>query len=158
MGIYSTAASMFSDISLTLEAVIMAIFIVGILHSRRHLADRHYKLMTIGFSGNLLFVLSYMAKSILEGGTKFPGPPEVYRSLYLPIVMVHGFASIVAFLLAGYTVYFGYTQTIQKRKRVFKERKSYLRHRKLGYGTLAAWSISFITGIAVYLFLYVLYV
>ncbi len=158
MGLFGTAAGTFSDLSLTLEVFILFIFFAGVLHSRRHLANKHYKLMTAGFTFNLLFVASYMAKSILEGGTKFPGPEEVYTSVYLPVVIVHGFASIIAFALAGYTVYFGYTRTVQKRKRAFKGRESYLTHRKLGYATLAAWSTALATGVAVYLLLYVLYV
>lgn len=157
MGIFGTAASTLSDLGLVLEVVILLIFMVGVLHSRRHLANRHYKIMTAGYTLNLLFVATYMGKNILEGGTKFQGPDEVYRSIYLPVVIVHGVASVLAFLVAGYTVYYGYTHTVQKAKRTFVGRKYHSTHRKLGYTTLAIWSIAFATGIVVYLLLYVLY-
>jgi uncharacterized membrane protein YozB (DUF420 family) len=157
MGILGTAAGTLSDIGLLLEVVILFIFFIGVLHSRRHLANRHYKIMTAGFTLNLLFVATYMAKNILEGGTKFPGPIEIYRSLYLPVVIVHGIASVLAFLVAAYTVYYGYTHTIQKAERVFVKRNYRSTHRRLGYATLTIWSIAFVTGIVVYLLLYVLY-
>ncbi len=157
MGIYGTAASNLSDFALTLEVAILLIFIFGVLHSRRHLANRHYKIMTAGFTLNLLFVATAMAKSIFEGSTKFPGPQDVSRSVYLPVVIVHGISSLLAFAIAAYTVYYGYTHTVQKAKRAFVGRDYYLTHRKLGYTTLAVWSTAFATGVAVYFLLYVLY-
>ncbi len=157
MGIFGTSASTFSDVGLILEVVILLVFIVGVLNSRRHLANRHYKIMTTGFTLNFIFVITYMAKGMLEGGTKFQGPNDVYRSVYLPIVIVHGIGSVLAFVVAGYTLYYGYTHTVQKAQRAFTGRDYYKTHRKLGYSTLAFWSIAFITGTVVYLLLYVLY-
>lgn len=157
MGIYGTTASNLSDIALTLQVAILLIFVFGVLHSRRHLADRHYKIMTAGFTFNLLFVSTAMAKSIFEGSTKFPGPTDVYKTVYLPVVIVHGISSLLAFAIAGYMVYYGYNHTVQKAKRAFVSKEFLSTHRKLGYTTLAVWSVAFATGVAVYLFLYVLY-
>ncbi len=157
MGIFGTSASTLSDLGLVLEIVILVVFIIGVLHSRRHLANRHYKIMTTGFSLNLVFVLIYMGKGIIEGGTKFQGPEEVYSSIYLPIVIIHGIGSVLAFLIAGYTLYYGYKHTIQKKKRTFVSKEYHQTHRKLGYITITTWSIAFITGTIVYLFLYALY-
>jgi len=157
MGIFGTSASTFSDVGLILETIILAVFVLGAFQSRRHFANRHYKIMTAGFTLNLLFVITYMAKGMLEGGTKFQGPADVYRSIYLPIVIVHGIASVLAFVVAGYTLYYGYTHTVQKVNRAFTGKEYYKTHRKLGYSTLAIWTIAFITGGVVYIFLYVLY-
>ncbi len=157
MGLYGTTASTISDIALTLEVLIMAVFFAGAVQARRHDANRHYKIMTAGFLLNLAFVFSYMAKSILEGGTKFKGPPEVYGSVYLPLVIVHGIAALSAFFLAGYTVYYGYTRSVKDKKRAYRRKEQYWTHRKLGYTTLAVWFTALATGILVYLFLYVIY-
>ncbi|NIM45693.1 MAG: DUF420 domain-containing protein, partial [Nitrososphaeria archaeon] len=116
MGIFGTSASNFADLSLVLEALILGSFIVGIRYARRHLSNHHYKIMTGGFFLNLIFVGAYMIRSLLgEGSSTFPGPADVRDFVYLPTVIVHGISSILAFILAGFTLYYGYTHTVQKK-------------------------------------------
>ncbi|MFQ5974849.1 MAG: DUF420 domain-containing protein [Candidatus Hydrothermarchaeales archaeon] len=159
MGLFGTAASIFSDFSLILEVIILSLFIIGFAYARKHLSNRHYKLMTVGFLINLFFVIFFMiGRKTIAGSPEFAGPASIRKTVYLPVVIVHGITSTLAFILAGYAVYYGYKHTIMKRKRVFTNRNDHRMHKKIGYTTLVVWSIAFITGILVYLMLYVLYI
>jgi len=158
MGFFGTSATLFADISLLLQAVILAGFIVGYRYARRKLSDEHYKIMTAAFTLNLIFVASYMIRSLLKGGsTRFLGPDDIKDFVYLPTVIVHGLASLMAFALAGYTVYYGYTRTVQKKKRVFSDPSKRIKHRLIGILAISTWALSFATGLLVYVLLYVLF-
>jgi putative membrane protein len=158
MALFGTSAPIFADASLLLEALILGSFFVGWIYAKRKLTNTHYKIMTTAFGFNLFFVGSYMVKSLLkEGSTEFLGPENIKDFVYLPTVIVHGIASLLAFVLAGYTVYYGYTRSVQKKRRVFPEAKKRNIHRILGILTISTWSLAFLTGAFVYLFLYVLY-
>lgn len=158
MGLFGTSASLFSDIGLVLETVILASFLIGARYARRHLSNQHYKIMTAGFVLNVVFVGSYMIRSLLkETSARFSGPETIKTLVYLPTVIVHGIASLMAFALAGYTVYYGYSHTVQKKRRVFTDPGFRTRHRLLGILTLSTWALSFVTGALVYLLLYVFY-
>jgi uncharacterized membrane protein YozB (DUF420 family) len=74
MGIFGTAASLFADISLLIEAAILASFIVGWRYAIRKQTNDHYRIMTGAFLLNVAFVGSYMIRSLLtEGSTGFSG-------------------------------------------------------------------------------------
>ncbi|MFQ5888268.1 MAG: DUF420 domain-containing protein, partial [Candidatus Hydrothermarchaeales archaeon] len=156
MGLFGTYASLFSDFSLILEVVILSVFIIGFTYARKHLSNQHYKLMTIGFLINLFFVIFFMIGSRTIGGSsEFMGSEGIRRTVYLPVVIIHGTTSTLAFILAGYAIYYGYKHTTMKRKRVFRSRNDHRMHKKIGYTTLGVWSIAFLTGVLVYLMLYV---
>ncbi|RMF89187.1 MAG: DUF420 domain-containing protein [Methanobacteriota archaeon] len=158
MGMFGTSAGVFADVGLLLEAVILGSFLVGARYARRHLSNEHYRVMTAGFALNVVFVASYMIRSILrESSARFSGPENIRTFVYLPTVIVHGIASLAAFALAGYTLYYGYSHTVQKKRRVFTEKARRTRHRILGLATLSTWTLAFVTGVIVYLLLYVLY-
>ena len=159
MGIFGTSASLFSDFSLILEVIIIFVFILGFLYGRKHLSNRHYKLMTLGFLINLFFVVFFMIGSRTIGShTTFTGPENIRKTLYLPVVIIHGISSTLAFILAGYAVFYGYKHSTMKKKRVFTDKTGYRNHKRIGYATLVFWGLSFLTGVLVYLMLYSLYV
>lgn len=158
MGIFGTSSSVFADISIIIEALILLSFAVGVSYARKHAVDKHYKIMTVAFIANLVFVGVYMIRSLIqESSQKFSGSVFIKDFVYIPTAVVHGIASLAAFALAGYTVYYGYTRTSQKKIRTFKAPGIRSTHRTLGILTLSTWTLSFFTGIAVYLLLYVLY-
>jgi putative membrane protein len=158
MGFYGTSAGVFSDLSLTLEVMVTMVFLLGFWYGRRHISLMHYKLMTLGFIFDSAFMVSYMVKRLVEGSTKFMGPESIYKLVYLPTVVFHSLISAGVLLLAGYMVYYGFRYTkIAEGKRIFHTPERYFKHRRVGYATLTAWVLSFCSGIAVYLLLYVLY-
>lgn len=159
MGIFGTKATLFSDLSLIIEIIIVSIFIYGATFARKKLSDRHHKLMLTGFSLNLLFVLSYMIYSGLfkSGAAKFAGSEEVRKFVYLPMVITHGTASTIAFILAGYAAYYGIKHSMIKKRRIFPSKDEREKHAKIGRATIYTWAIALITGVLVYILLYVVY-
>jgi uncharacterized membrane protein YozB (DUF420 family) len=158
MGLFGTSAGLFADISLVLEAIILGSFLVGWRYARGKLTNEHYKIMTGAFTLNLVFVGGYMIRTLItEGSPSFLGPITIKDFVYLPTVIVHGISSLLAFALAGYTVYYGYSHTVQKKRRVYTKSKNRAIHRILGILTISTWTLAFVTGGVVYLLLYVLY-
>jgi putative membrane protein len=157
MGFLGTSAGTFSDISLSLEIMVTLCFFTGIFYGRRHLSLVHYKLMTFGFALDVAFMVNYMIKRLVEGATEFEGPRHIYKLVYLPTVVFHSLISVVVLFMAGYLVYYGFRYSkIVGDRRLFDERR-YHKHRRWGYATAATWLLSFFSGIAVYLLLYVFY-
>jgi putative membrane protein len=158
MGIFGTSASLFADLSLVLELLILGAFFVGYRYAMMKRSNEHYKIMTGAFSLNLVFVGTYMIKSLLsEGSTGFSGPETIKDLVYLPTVVVHGISSVLAFVLAGITLYYGYSHTVQKKHRVFPNKSDRFKHRILGLLTISTWAFAFITVFIFDLLLYGIY-
>ena len=158
MGIFGTTAALFSDFSLLLEAVIFGAFLFGWSQAKKKLTLRHRRIMGSALILNILFVGAYMIRSLLkEGGAGFLGPESIRSFVYLPTVIVHGIASILAFILAGAAFYYGKTHTTQKKSPVFKSKEERNKHRIIGLFAISTWGLSFITGLFVYILLYVAY-
>jgi len=158
MGVFGTGASFFADFSLVFQAVILGAFIVGWRRAMAKRIEEHQKIMTTAFVLNVLFVGIYMIKSLLsQGSAEFMGPEGVKDFLYMPTVIVHGIASLLAFVLAGLTLYYGYTRTVVKKRRVFPKPLMRTTHRIVGILAISTWTLSFLTGVFVYILLYVLY-
>jgi len=158
MGFLGTGATSYADFSLVLEAVIFSSFLIGFRYARRRLTNQHYKTMTAAFAINVVFVASYMIKSLVsKGSATFTGPSSLRTYVYLPTVIVHGTSSLLAFALAGYTLYYGYSRSVEKKRRVFLNAGERGRHRMLGLLTISTWLLAFATGLAVYLLLYILF-
>ena len=144
MGLFGTKASLFSDISLILEFLVTAFFIAGLRYAGK-VRPRHCMLMATAFTLDVSFMVSYMIKSLIEGRTEFVGPETIRIYVYLPTVIVHSIISLLVLFMAAYMVFSGF--------RGWKEK-----HRRLGMLTFYTWLVSFASGIAVYLLLYVLFV
>ncbi len=155
MGIYSTEASVYSDISFTLEFLVSFLFFTGYYFAKKRNFRLHPKFMATAFGLDIAFLVSYMVKSLVEGRTDFAGPEKVYKFVYLPVVAFHSLISIVVLLLAAFMVYNGLKNF--DRDKLAMEPANRGRHRKYGKITLVTWLFSFVSGILVYLLLYVMY-
>ncbi|MGM7720239.1 DUF420 domain-containing protein [uncultured Metabacillus sp.] len=105
--------------------------------------DAHRKAMTVAAIFAVLFFLIYASRTIFIGNTAFGGPEniEIYYTVFL---IFHITLATVGAILGIVTLVTGY-------------KKNYERHRKLGPITSIIWFFSGITGVAVYLLLYVFY-
>ncbi|KKI93768.1 membrane protein [Bacillus sp. SA1-12] len=105
--------------------------------------DAHRKAMTVAAIFAVLFFLIYASRTIFIGNTAFGGPEniEIYYTIFL---IFHITLATVGAILGIITLVSGY-------------KKNYERHRKLGPVTSIIWFFSGITGVAVYLLLYVFY-
>lgn len=91
----------------------------------------------------LLFFVTYITQTILVGNTSFGGPEDV-KIYYTIFLLFHIVLATTSAVLGAMTFIFA-------RKRKIKK------HRKLGPITSILWLITAITGVMVYLFLYVIY-
>ncbi len=155
MGIYGTKASLYSDISLTLEVFVTITFFTGYYFARKRNFNLHPKFMMSAFLLDVAFLVSYMIKSLIEGKTEFTGPASIYKFVYLPTVIFHSLISVVVLALAAFMVINGLRNFDWKAKKMREE--NIKKHRKIGKITLFTWILSFLSGVAVYLLLYVLY-
>lgn len=149
-GILGTQASVYSDIGLILETLATLLFTIGYFIQRRK--GKHCYLMAAAVITNIIFVVSYMASRLLR--EQIPAPPLELATLYRSVVIIHGVLSVFVLVLALSQVFFAYRW--RKRKNdiiVLEERRP--THRRLGLATLSVWYISFVSGVIVYVILYV---
>lgn len=156
IGFLGTSAGNVSDFSLIFEIIIIIIITFSWMKARAKDTNPHHTLIIIAAIVNVVFVLSYMAKSIIEGQTSFQGPNDVKAALYLPVVIIHSMISILVLILSFWLIYTGIKWGTKEQKwSIGKEKKP--KHRKFGTYLFLMWYIALISGIIVYLLLYVAY-
>jgi putative membrane protein len=125
---------------IVISAVLMA---VGWIKIRQGKRDTHQKLMTTAAIFALTFFIIYMSRTLFIGNTAFGGPKnmEVYYTIFL---IFHIILSTTGGIFGAVTLWLGYKSNFEK-------------HRKIGPITSIIWFFTAITGIVVYLLLYVFY-
>ncbi|WP_053219793.1 DUF420 domain-containing protein [Virgibacillus senegalensis] len=129
-----------STFFIVLSAVLIAIGWYLIAKNR---FSAHKRTMIAAAVSALLFFIIYMSRTIFVGNTSFGGPDDIklYYTLFL----------IFHIILATVGAVFGLvTLTLAFKRRIKK-------HRKIGPVTSIIWFFTAITGVAVYLLLYILY-
>lgn len=125
---------------IALSAILVGI---GWYHIARRRIHLHKRYMIAGAIAAIIFFIIYLSKTFFVGSTKFGGP-EYLQMIYLIFLLFHIVLAMVAAVFGIITLYLG-----------FKER--YVKHRRLGKVTAVIWFITAITGVTVYVLLYVLY-
>ncbi|MFD2829842.1 DUF420 domain-containing protein [Corticicoccus populi] len=124
--------------------VLSAIFmVVGIVKIRQRKEVEHEKWMKYAAVAALIFFIIYLSKTIFLGNTQFGGP-ESLEIYYVVFLIGHIMLSTTGGILGGVQLYTG---TKGKRSR----------HRKIGRIAVPVWFLTAITGVMVYVLLYVLY-
>jgi putative membrane protein len=103
----------------------------------------HKKTMVAAAISALLFFIIYMSRTIFAGNTSFGGPEEL-KIYYTVFLIFHITLATTGAIFGLVTLYLAFKRNITK-------------HRKIGPITAVIWFGSAITGIAVYLLLYVLF-
>ncbi|MBP3040061.1 DUF420 domain-containing protein [Bacillaceae bacterium Marseille-Q3522] len=103
----------------------------------------HRKTMVAGAIFALIFFLIYVSRTIFIGNTSFGGPEQI-KIYYTIFLVFHIFLATTAAVFGLVTLWTGY-------------KSNYKRHRKIGPVTSIIWFCTAITGVAVYLLLYVFY-
>jgi putative membrane protein len=105
--------------------------------------EAHMKAMTVAAIFAVIFFIIYASRTIFIGNTAFGGPAdiEIYYTIFL----------IFHITLATVGAVFGIISLVSGYKNNLKT------HRKLGPITSVIWFFTGITGVAVYLLLYVFY-
>lgn len=110
---------------------------------RRKKVDIHRRFMLTGATLGAAFFVSYLLSTLLIGDTFFGGP-KVYSGPYQAFLLIHVFLATVAAVLGVITLRYA-----------FRER--FRSHRKVAPWTATLWFISALTGLAVFLMLFVVF-
>lgn len=124
--------------------VLSAIFmLVGIVKIRQKKEVEHEKWMKYAAVAALIFFILYVSKTVFLGNTQFGGP-ENLETYYVIFLICHIILSTTGGILGGTQLYTG-----SKRKRAA--------HRTIGKIAVPIWFLTAITGVMVYILLYVMY-
>ena len=136
MPILPTINTIFIFISAVLVAIGWRLIVKG-------KTEAHKRTMKFAAISALLFFITYVSKTVFVGSTSFGGPDElkVYYTVFL----------VFHIILSPTAAVFGVITLILAKKRNISK------HEKIGPITSVIWFFSAITGIMVYLFLYVFY-
>lgn len=102
---------------------------------------------------NIVFVISYMVSRLIK--EQVPPPPSQLIDIYRIVVIPHGLLSVLVLILAISQAFLAYRWR-KKRNNLVSLEKRRPTHRKIGFTTLILWYLSFLSGIIVYLILYIL--
>lgn len=125
---------------IVISAVLVAIGWILIIKGKR---EAHKKVMISGAIAALIFFIIYTSRTIFVGNTAWGGPDdlEIYYRVFL---IFHITLATVAAVFGITTLTLGF-------------KAKYAKHRKWGKVTSIMWFFTAITGVAVYILLYLLY-
>jgi putative membrane protein len=124
--------------------VLSAIFVaIGWVQIKQRKNETHKKTMTLAGVFAVIFFLIYAARTLFIGNTAFGGPDDM-KIYYTVFLIFHIVLAAVGAVFGIISLYSGYKNNLEA-------------HRKLGPITSITWFCTGITGIAVYLLLYVIY-
>ncbi|MFC5699710.1 DUF420 domain-containing protein [Cohnella faecalis] len=125
---------------IALSAILVAIGWRQIIKRKR---EAHEKTMVAAAVAALLFFIIYMSRTIFIGNTSWGGPDDL-KTIYLIFLLFH-------IVLATVAAVFGITTL------TLAWRKKFAKHRKWGRTTALIWFATALTGITVYVLLYLCY-
>jgi putative membrane protein len=131
---------MVSTAFIAISGILVAIGWRLILKKKR---KAHQNVMVAAAIAASLFFIIYVSRTIFIGNTMFNGP-ENLKILYLIFLLFHIVLAIVAAAFGITTLTLAY-------------RKNFAKHRKWGRVTASIWFVTVITGITVYVLLYLCY-
>ncbi|WP_203246110.1 DUF420 domain-containing protein [Sporosarcina beigongshangi] len=129
-----------STFLIVLSAVLVA---VGWSLIRKKRIEAHKKMMLAAAASAILFLIIYLSRSIIIGNTSFAGPDhlKIYYTIFL---VFHIILATTGAVLGAMMISWGLKNNLAK-------------HRKMGPIASIIWFFTAITGVAVYLLLYVIY-
>ncbi|KON92223.1 DUF420 domain-containing protein [Rossellomorea marisflavi] len=125
---------------IVLSAITVAI---GWWQIKKREFEKHQKTMTLAGIFALIFFIIYASRTIFIGNTSFGGPDDL-KIYYTIFLVFHITLATVGAVFGLMSLWTGYQDRLK-------------RHRKLGPITSIIWFFTAITGVAVYLLLYVFY-
>ena len=123
-----------------LSAIMVAIG-WGLIRKRK--IEAHKKVMIIAAIFAIIFFIIYASRTIFIGNTSFGGPDHI-KIYYTIFLVFHITLATVGAVLGIMSLITGFKNSLSK-------------HRKLGPVTSIVWFFTGITGLLVYLLLYVIY-
>ncbi|PLR97413.1 DUF420 domain-containing protein [Bacillus sp. T33-2] len=125
---------------IVLSAICVAI---GWAQIKQRKLEAHKKTMILAAVFAVIFFVIYASRTIFIGNTSFGGPDEI-KIYYTVFLIFHISLATTGAVLGIISLVTGFKNNLE-------------RHRKLGPITSTVWFFTAITGVAVYLLLYVIY-
>ena len=128
----------------TFFIILSAVFVaIGWNLIRKKKIEAHKKMMIAAAISAVLFFIIYISRTILVGNTSFGGPDslKIYYTIFL---VFHIILATTGAIFGVITIRAGFKNNLEK-------------HRKIGPITSIIWFFTAITGVLVYLLLYVFY-
>lgn len=129
-----------STIFIIISAILVAVGWVFIMKGKE---EQHKIAMVAAAISALIFLIIYLSRTIFIGNTSFGGPDHI-KIYYTIFLIFHILLSTTGAIFGAVTL-----------RLAFKG--NFKRHRKIGPITSIVWFFTAITGVAVYLLLYVFY-
>ncbi|WP_017548436.1 DUF420 domain-containing protein [Salinicoccus carnicancri] len=130
-----------STFFIVLSAIFMA---AGIVRVKKHRdIGGHQKMMKYAAVSAIIFFIIYVSRTIFIGNTAFGGP-DYLVPFYTVFLIFHIVLATSGAFLGGTQIYFGAKEKLSK-------------HRKLAPWASVIWFGTAVTGVMVYVLLYVLY-
>lgn len=136
----TTILPFISTMLIVLSAILIAIGWWLIKQKKR---EQHEKVMIAAALSALLFFIIYSLRTVFIGNVAFAGPDNL-KLLYTIFLIFHIILATVGGVFGIITLVYGF-------------RKQFAKHKKIGPITSIIWFFTAITGVAVYLLLYVIY-
>jgi putative membrane protein len=137
-----TLATALPAVNAGLNALAGALVLAGWVAIRRGRRDVHRKLMITAVGASVLFLTGYVSRVLLTGVHRFPGTGAL-RAVYLAVLGSHTILAAVVAPLVLVTLALGL-------------RSRFATHRKIARATAPIWLYVSVTGVAVYVLLYVI--
>ncbi|AJY75520.1 DUF420 domain-containing protein [Paenibacillus beijingensis] len=139
MSIYT----LFPTISTSFIVISAILVAIGWRLAIRRRLDEHKKVMIAAAVAAIIFFIIYASRTILVGNTEWGGPDNLEK-YYVFFLVFHIILATVAAVFGITTLVLGF-------------REKFAKHRKWGRTTSVIWFFTAITGVAVYVLLYVMY-
>lgn len=130
-------------VNATLNSVCFVLLMIGYAQIRRKNVAAHKACMIAAFTVSVLFLTSYLTYRFFGQEKRFGGEGNI-RYLYFFILITHVVLAATVPILSTWTLVLGLRQRFDK-------------HRRLARITFPIWVYVSVTGVLVYLFLFVLY-
>lgn len=129
-----------------LNGTAATLLIIGYVLIRQGRWKAHRGVMIAAFSTSVLFLISYITYHVLRGGVSTPlGTDDAMTlTIYRFILFTHIILAAIVPFMASITLFRGL-------------KRNYLKHKALARWTLPIWLYVSVTGVLVYLMLYVWY-
>ncbi|MRN55475.1 DUF420 domain-containing protein [Paenibacillus monticola] len=134
--LFPTISTFFIVISAVLVAIGWRLIIMG----KR---EAHKKTMIAAAIAAMLFFIVYVSRTLFVGNTEWGGPDNL-KTIYQVFLIFHIVLATVAAVFGLTTLTLGF-------------KAKYAKHRKWGRITSMIWFVTAITGVMVYVLLYILY-
>ena len=119
--------------------------VVGFIAVKKKRISIHKRAMLSAFGFSAAFLVCYITKQALSGHVAFESDSELWRAVYITILVSHMLLAALVVPLSVTLVFLGLTGRID-------------RHKRMARWTFPIWMYTSVTGVIVYVMLYHLFV